>query len=235
MNKYFLLILLTISISSAQENYNKDVLEKKIYPMGKKIFQKRCAQNIDLSKYKTIDDLKADIKNKNICKVLKSKHIEALSLYVWDIKRLEYSEIKTHNIILKQGEKCPVCGMFTYKYPKWATQVFYKHNSHEHHHSFDGVKDMMKFYFSPMKWGDYKNSKKENIEKILVTDYYSQKAIDATKAYYVIGSDVYGPMGDELIPFKNKEEAQTFKMDHKGKKLVNFNDITEDEVYKLDY
>ena len=91
--------------------------------------------------------------------------------------------------------------MFTYKYPKWAAQIFYKHGDHEHHYSFDGVKDMMKFYFDPMEWGKYEMAKKESISKILVTDYYSQKAIDAKVSYFVIGSDVYGPMGNELIPF----------------------------------
>ena len=94
---------------------------------------------------------------------------------------------------------------------------------------------MMKFYFDPMKWGDYKISTKESISKILVTDYYSQKAIDAKEAYYVIGSDVYGPMGDELIPFKKLEDAEVFSMDHKGKKIVQFRDIKEKEVYELDY
>ena len=61
------------------------------------------------------------------------------------------------------------------------------------------------------EWGDYKIAKLENITKILVTDYYSQKAIDGTKAYYVIRSDVYGPMGHEFIPFASMEDAKTFK------------------------
>ena len=30
------------------------------------------------------------------------------------------------------------------------------------------------------------------------------------KAFYVIGSNVYGPMGEELIPFKNEDEAKKF-------------------------
>lgn len=86
-----------------------------------------------------------------------------------------------------------------------------------------------------MKWGDYKIAKRENIKKILVTDYYSQKAIDGTKAYYVIRSDVYGPMGHEFIPFASKEDAKTFKKDHFGKKIIEFKDIKEDDAYKLDY
>ncbi len=82
----------------------------------------------------------------------------------------------------------------------------------------------MKYYFD----------NKDGISKILVTDYYSQKAIDATKAYFVIGSDTYGPMGNELIPFLDENDAKTFYMDHRGTQVIKFEDIKEDEVYKLD-
>jgi nitrous oxide reductase accessory protein NosL len=68
----------------------------------------------------------------------------------------------------------------------------------------------------------------------LVTDYYSQKPIDGKKAYYVIGSDINGPMGNELIPFELENDAKTFMSDHNGKKVIPFNQITQDEVLKLD-
>ncbi|QFR49517.1 hypothetical protein FJR48_07135 [Sulfurimonas lithotrophica] len=232
---------LNTALKNTQETLKKDLLkqkktkEKKIYPMGKKIYEAKCKKDIDLSNYLEINELKADIKNKKLCKPIKEKYLHSLSLYLWDVKKFGDLDSIAGKIELKDGEKCPVCGMFTYKYPKWAAQIFYKHDRHEHHYSFDGVKDMMKFYFDPMKWGDYKTSTKESISKILVTDYYSQKAIDAKEAYYVIGSDVYGPMGDELIPFKKLEDAEVFSMDHKGKKIVQFRDIKEKEVYELDY
>jgi nitrous oxide reductase accessory protein NosL len=212
----------------------KSKKEKKIYPMGKKIYEAKCQKDIDLTKYLEINELKAAIKNENLCKPLKEKQLQVVSLYLWDVKRFGELEKITQRIKVDGSEKCPVCGMFVYKYPKWAAQIFYKHGEHSHHYSFDGVKDMMKFYFDPLKWGDYKNSKKENISKILVTDYYSQKAIDATKAFYVIGSDVYGPMGDELIPFEKLDEAKVFKADHVGVKILKFDEIKETEVYKLD-
>ncbi|MDT8339577.1 MAG: nitrous oxide reductase accessory protein NosL, partial [Sulfurimonas sp.] len=75
---------------------------------------------------------------------------------------------------------------------------------------------------------------KEGISKMLVSDYYSQKAISAKEAYYVVGSDVYGPMGEELIPFAKESEAKTFYMDHKGSKILRFDEITEMEIKKLD-
>ena len=68
----------------------------------------------------------------------------------------------------------------------------------------------------------------------MVTDYYSQKTIDGTKAFFVIGSNITGPMGNELIPFKQKSDAQTFMSDHNGKAIVSFDNIKQEEVLKLD-
>ena len=204
--------------------------QKKIYPMGKKIFEAKCKQDINLSKFNQINVLKSSLLNDALCKPLKGMQSQAVTLYLWEVKRAKTLEERGETIKVKKDKKCPVCGMFTYKYPKWVAQIFYKN----YHYSFDGVKDLMKFYFDPMKWGKYKNSKKEEITKILVTDYYSQKAIDGTKAYYVVGSDVLGPMGNEFIPFLNESDAKTFLSDHHGKVMVKFDKILEKEVYKLD-
>ena len=189
--------------------------------VGQKIFTKKCKKDIDLNSYIEINELKASIKNNKLCGELKEKHLQALSLYLWEVKRFGDLATIKDSIHVTKDEKCPICGMFVYKYPRWATQIFY---GEDKHYSFDGVKDMMKYYFEH----------KKGISKMLVLDYYSQKAIDASKAYYVIGSDIYGPMGNELIAFKNESSAKTFYMDHRAKKIVNFKDITQDEVYKLD-
>jgi nitrous oxide reductase accessory protein NosL len=94
-------------------------------------------------------------------------------------------------------DKCPVCGMFVAKYPDWVAEILFKDGSYA---VFDGAKDMFKYYFN---FGKYNPSKKlSDIDSIYVTDYYGLTFIDGTKAVYVIGSDVYGPMGRELIPFE---------------------------------
>ena len=226
---------LNLSIKNQKINNNrlKKIYSKKTYIMGKKIFKKNCQNNIDFEDYLEINELKADLYN-NLCKPLTKKRLHMVTLYLWDIKRNGIINLESQTIRVDVDEKCPVCGMFTYKYPRWVAQIFYKHNNIEHHHSFDGVKDMMKFYFNPNAWGNYTNFNIKNISKILVTDYYAQKAIDATKAYYVIRSDIYGPMGHELIPFENKSDAINFKKDHFGTTILKFDQIKEKEVYKLD-
>lgn len=209
----------------------KKLYKKKIFPKGKRIFEKKCIQNIDPSDYFEINGLKADLIKD--CKTLKEKYLHYVALYLWNKKIKKESSVEGR-IEVDDTEKCPVCGMFIYKYPRWAAQIYYKVENKEYHYSFDGVKDLMKFYFDPNAWGNYKNSKEEYISNILVTDYYSQKAIDGKKAFYVINSDIYGPMGHELIPFANMYEAKIFIKDHKGNSIINFKDISLEMIKKLD-
>lgn len=216
--------------------YFKKRKVKKTYLKGKRVFEKLCKtknEEIDLSIYLEINELKADIKNNNLCKKLDESMLHAVSLYLWEVKRFGTLDSIEEKVHVNENEKCPVCGMFVAKYPRWAAKIFYKQDDKSQDFSFDGVKDLMKFYFNPLKWGDYNFSKDMKIG-IQVTDYYSQKAIDGRNAYYVIGSDIYGPMGNELIPFENFEDAKVFKDDHLGRKILRFDEIKEKEVYKLD-
>jgi nitrous oxide reductase accessory protein NosL len=212
------------ALAIARKSLKKDMMmlsmkkKKKIYPMGKKIFTKKCNKEFDLSKYTAINQLKVDLKKS--CSTLNEKQLQMSALYLWDVKRDAHKKDALGTIHVTKSDKCPVCGMFVYKYPRWATQMFFAHK----HYSFDGVKDMMKYYFKHNK----------GISKMLVTDYYTQKTIDAKKAYYVIGSDVYGPMGAELIPFGSKESAETFMFDHKGKKVIFFKDIDAKVMQELE-
>lgn len=118
-------------------------------------------------------------------------------------------------------DKCPVCGMFVAKYTDWVAEIIFKDGSYA---IFDGAKDMFRYYINIKK---YNPSKRESdIDSIYVTDYYSLTFIDGYRAYYVMGSDVYGPMGKELIPFEKEADAKGFMKDHKGKKILKFKDIT---------
>jgi nitrous oxide reductase accessory protein NosL len=126
-------------------------------------------------------------------------------------------------------DKCPVCGMFVAKYPDWIAEILFKDGSYA---VFDGAKDMFKYHFDLKR---YHSSKTQgDIDSIYVTDYYDLTLIDGTKAFFVIGSDVFGPMGRELIPFKEEGGARDFLKDHKGKAILKFNEVTREMIKKLD-
>jgi nitrous oxide reductase accessory protein NosL len=126
-------------------------------------------------------------------------------------------------------DTCPVCGMFVSKYPAWLATVVYK-DGHAHH--FDGAKDMFKYLLDMPKWAP--GHKAEDIKIIGVTEYYTMQMIDAKDAYYVIGSEVYGPMGHELIPLASEEDAKEYMHDHKGVKIMRFDQVKYKLLINLD-
>ena len=128
-----------------------------------------------------------------------------------------------------ERDKCPVCGMFVYKYPDWVAQVVYKDGTADF---FDGTKDLFKYYFNVKKYNPKRSQ--ADIAVLYVSEYYDMKLIKAEDAFFVIGSDVYGPMGRELIPLTSRAAAETFKADHKGKTIIEFKDVTEKTIEKLD-
>lgn len=118
-------------------------------------------------------------------------------------------------------DKCAVCGMFVVKYPDWSALIEYTSGQRVW---FDGAKDLLKGYGNPAKYGLPKE--RSGIKTIQVKDYYSLKMIDGRSAYYVVGSDIYGPMGHELVPFAKEAEAKGFLNDHRGKKILRFDQLT---------
>lgn len=72
------------------------------------------------------------------------------------------------------------------------------------------------------------------MEALFVTDYYSLKPVDAWGAFYLVGSEVYGPMGKELIPFSSEDDAKAFLKDHSGKTVPRFPQITPEVLRGLD-
>jgi copper chaperone NosL len=121
----------------------------------------------------------------------------------------------------KPTDKCPVCGMFVAKYSDFAAQIRFKDGSAVF---FDGAKDMFRYYHGPTRFNPAK--KQTDIAALYVTGYYSLNPINAVTAWYVTGSNVFGPMGRELIPFEKESEALDFKKDHKGKSILRFRGVT---------
>ena len=126
-------------------------------------------------------------------------------------------------------DTCPVCGMFVAKYPEWVATVLYQ-DGHAHH--FDGAKDLFKYLLDLPRWAP--GHQASQIQRIAVSEYYSLTRIDARSAWYVIGSDVLGPMGHELIPLASDEAAQEFMRDHGGRRILRFEQVDLPLLQALD-
>ena len=126
-------------------------------------------------------------------------------------------------------DKCPVCGMFVAKYPDFLAQVIYTDRGYA---VFDGAKDLFKYLLNLRAYAPSRQS--ADIAAIYVTEYYALTPIDGRGAWYVMGSDVFGPMGRELIPFATEADAKEFLADHKGKRLLRFAEVTAAILKELD-
>jgi len=203
--------------------------DKRAMQRGQRIYERMC-EEIEPMEYNSFGEMKKTIQDLSLCGNLTETDLQNVSRYLWDVKMFDEDLLSaTKRIEVPEDAKCPVCGMFVAKYPKWVGKISFQDGNA---HYFDGAKDLFKYYFDPQKFvGGYSKSDFTTIE---VTNYYTLEGIDAKEAYYVIGSRVYGPMGHELIPFTTLEEAQNFKKTHFGTQILRFDEITKQKVYDLD-
>lgn len=157
-----------------------------------------------------------------------NKHsVIALLLLIWTA----FAAAQEGIAIPKPGTKdlCPVCGMLVSKYPNWTATALYRDG---HAHYFDGAKDMFKYLQELPKYAP--GHRKESLAGLYVTEFYGLGRIDAQRAFYVVGSDVLGPMGHELVPLETRSDAEEFLKDHKGKRILTFEQVTADIVKSVD-
>jgi len=220
MIKKLLLILFISGLLFANEQSLAKII--KLSNKGEKIAKTLCDHSKLPSSEGTIKQLMEKIKTSGVCPSLSRSKLEAVAYYVSNGNM----KLKGNHIDVPGDAKCPVCGMFVSKYPKWAGYM--EHDGNKYY--FDGVKDMMKYYIFD---GDFPNDRSQ-ISKMTVSDYYTLEEIPAKEAFYVWESDIFGPMGRELIPFKSKKSAKAFMDDHNGKAIVKFDEITDKMVMSLD-
>ena len=129
-------------------------------------------------------------------------------------------------------DRCPICRTAIYKHPRWIATIYYEENGHLRHLAFDGVKEMLRFLYHPERWGYSKNFAK-HVKRLVVRDFETRKPIWAKKAWYVVGGDLRGPHGVALIPFGSREQAQDFKVRHRGLRVLRFEQLTPALIDRL--
>ncbi len=110
------------------------------------------------------------------------------------------------------------------KSPNWAGKITLQNGKKVF---FSSPKGLFEFYHQPGKWFDVGVKSEADFKQILVTDYNSKKPINARGAFYVYGSNVTSPAGDDLIPFRDYDAAQQFSSAHKGKRILAFAEVPD--------
>lgn len=132
------------------------------------------------------------------------------------------SALFAEEIVVNKEEQDPICQMAVYQYPRWNTQIVLESGKKL---NFICPKCMLSFYIEGAGWQDYNVTSKSQIVKILVKDYESGRVIDAKKAFYVFGSRILSPKGDDLIPFEYEPSARNFIKENGGSRILTFKDI----------
>lgn len=121
------------------------------------------------------------------------------------------------------SDVCAVCGMSVSRHPEWVAEVVYEDGTTVY---FDGPKDLFRFLRHPRRYP--RGRRRSRIGAAFVTAYYDRGSIPARDALYVLGSDVVGPLGAELVPHGSREDAEEFLVDHAGERIVTFDEVTEE-------
>ena len=117
---------------------------------------------------------------------------------------------------------CPVCDMYPARYPKNKCQLQTMDGEVIH---FCSTQCLFEYLKNPGKYG--KPALKSKF--VWVVDYDNGQWIYANAAYFVIGTEVAGPMGKEAYPFVNKKIAQNFAAAHSGK-ILRFAEVTIEKI-----
>lgn len=117
--------------------------------------------------------------------------------------------------------KCAVCGMFVQRHLDWLAVLELEGAAPQF---FCGPKDLFKFLHFPQRYRP--EIARNSVLAIHLKDYYTLEVIDGRQAFFVTGSDIRGPMGNDLIPFASREDATGFLQDHDGRRLLPFAEIT---------
>jgi nitrous oxide reductase accessory protein NosL len=129
--------------------------------------------------------------------------------------------------VIPDTVSCGNCGMYPARYPKWQTQIVFTDGSMM---PFDGCKCMFGFMFQMDRY-DTRHTI-DDVAAVWVKDYGSGDWMQAAAASYVVGSDVMGPMGKELIPFGAHADAVAFQKENNGT-LAEYDSIDMDTLKAL--
>lgn len=117
--------------------------------------------------------------------------------------------------VIPDDARCPVCGMYPVRFPRWAAQAIYRNGATQF---FDSPLNLHVFLTAVGRFAA--GYRREDIAATYVTDIMSGEWTDAASAWYVHGSGVTGPMREGNLPaFREHDAAQRFAAERGGEVL----------------
>lgn len=140
----------------------------------------------------------------------------------------EAGEVAMHQPMeIPENVSCGKCGMYPAKYPQWQSQIIFKDGTMT---PFDGCKCMFNFAFGMEQFD--KTHSRDDVAVMWVKDFNSGSWLNATDAFFVVGSSMMGPMGKELIPFADQAAAMKFHGEQGGT-VMKYGDVNPEVMKTL--
>ncbi|MFH1817924.1 MAG: nitrous oxide reductase accessory protein NosL [Pseudomonadota bacterium] len=112
--------------------------------------------------------------------------------------------------------RCPVCGMYPARYPRWAAQIIFKNGAA---HYFDSPVNLFDFLHKVERYD--RRYARADVAVSYVRDLASGQWVEAGQAFFVHGSDFAGPMRNADLPaFASSAAADAFARLHRGTVLT---------------
>ncbi|MEL6177331.1 MAG: nitrous oxide reductase accessory protein NosL [Myxococcota bacterium] len=108
------------------------------------------------------------------------------------------------------ADRCAVCGMSVAMFPKFASAI---ETQDKKTYYFCNPGCMLRAWTWPERHLGHANAQ---LSRAVVPEYFDGRCIDATRAHFVSGSDVLGPMGPAPVPLATEADAETFRKRHGG-------------------
>jgi copper chaperone NosL len=122
-------------------------------------------------------------------------------------------------------KECPLCGMIPARYPEFHCQVVLKNGEYV---AFDSAAGLMTYLLFPDKTG----IEPGEVSEIYFKDYITETWISADQTFFVVGSEIMGPMGIEFLAVDNEENAQALKKQEKGELIIRYQQIDRQFMLK---
>lgn len=143
---------------------------------------------------------------------------------VFVVTSLLFGADNNYKMDFDKESSCVVRKIKVYQEPKWAAKIELTNGKKLF---FCSAKSMIEFYQHPGKWFDIGVKSESDFKDILVTDFETLKPINAKGAFFVYGSNVTSPAGDDLVPFATYEAAKNWAAAHNGKRVLAFKQIPD--------
>jgi len=151
-------------------------------------------------------------------------------------------------VTLTQTDQCDVCGMVIPNHPGPVAEIFYadrQPSGHDNPAHFCSTWEAFSYDFErrDRDWErtafyvtDYSDVDYDLVtdagDTLISTHVDASAFASATAVTFVVGSEIKGAMGRDLIGFSDPGEAEQFRSDHGGE-LATFDEITEATIGQL--